>query len=465
MICVALKGETAEEMVARATAAISAGARMVEFRIDSLKSPSAESLQKLSAVNAVKIATFKGRSMKLAEGPDAASSLRSFDYIDIGLEDANTIQIPSSLRSKLIVSYHGSITSHDELKSVVRKELQAGAIAKCIGTRGSFAEASLLLNAADSNERNRVIAFSTGGAGLLTRLASLKNGAPWTYASLSDDERTADGQPVFSDLQEMQNGHVNVLIGADVSRSPSPVLQNYALAKNGLRGRYAAMSIGSRKELAPFFECARAAGVRGVNITMPYKRDAVELMSDMDIQAGRIGAINTVVIDGDRMSGYNTDYTAVSQLISGMPRGRALLVGSGGAARSAAAALHEFDMTIISRNSAGDGAIASSLGFENSRFEPGGSYDVVINCTPIGMDGTEGSLPEGVASCTFHTVIDFVYSKRKTPYRLLAEKQSCRFIGGADILARQAAASFKLWTGMDAPLDGMLSILRKEGYN
>ena len=109
--------------------------------------------------------------------------------------------------------------------------------------------------------------------------------------------------------------------------------------------------------------------------------------------------------------------------------------------------------------------MALSMGIENGTFVAGSSYDIVINATPVGMDGRQGGLPEGVASCTFGTVMVFVYSKKKTPYRLLAEDQSCRYIGGAEILAKQAAESFNLWTGTDAPLEDMLSILRKEGFN
>ncbi|MDH2905312.1 MAG: type I 3-dehydroquinate dehydratase [Methanomassiliicoccales archaeon] len=465
MICVALKGPTPDEMIAKASRAVAAGAGMLEYRIDSLRDPSPESLRKLSAVGAIKIATLKGRSLKLVERADAPELFSSFEYVDMEMEDAGRVKFPERMRSKLVVSHHGPLRSSDELNAIVRTELESGAIAKCVGTLGNFAEASILATPEAVSEPHRVMAFSTGPAGLLTRLASLRNGAPWTYASLSDEERTADGQPVFSDLLEMHNGLVNVLIGADVSHSPSPLIQNYALARNRIRGRYVALSIGSREELEPFFRCARAAGVRGVNITMPYKTDAMALMSEIDVQASRIGAINTVVIDGERMRGYNTDYAAVRQLIGSLPHRRALVIGSGGAARSAVAALNHSDITVISRNAARSRAMALSMGIENGTFVAGSSYDIVINATPVGMDGRQGGLPEGVASCTFGTVMDFVYSKKKTPYRLLAEDQSCRYIGGAEILAKQAAESFNLWTGTDAPLEDMLSILRKEGFN
>ncbi len=463
MICVALKGRTAEEMIARASAAVSAGARMVEFRIDSLADPSEEALRRLSSVHATKIATLKGRSLKLIERADAAELFSSFDYVDIEMKDVGHVKLQRELTSKLVVSHHASVGSEDELKTILKTELASGTIAKCVGTGGSFAEAAFMSGPAGHREPQKAMTFSTGSPGLLTRLASLRNGAPWTYASLSDEERTADGQPVFSDMLEMQNGQTDVLIGADVSHSPSPVIQNYALAASGLRGRYVAISIGSRQELEPFFRCAQAAGVRGVNVTMPYKTDVAALMSELDVHAGRTGAVNTVVIDGDRMRGYNTDYTAVSQLVDGLPHRRVLIVGSGGAARSAAAALSRADMTIISRHQSRSDDMARSMGIENVPFEAGGSYDIVVNSTPVGTDG-HGTLPGELSSCTFRAVMDFVYSKKKTPYRLLAEGQSCRYISGAEILARQAASSFKLWTGTDAPLDGMLSILRKEGF-
>ena len=465
MICVALKGQTADEMVARAAAALSAGAHMVEFRIDTLIEPSAEALRKLSAVRALKIATLKGRSLELMRRKDAAELLSPFDYVDIELEDVSRVRLPQQLVSRLVVSHHGPMASPGELESVIRAELRAGAVAKCVGTRGSFAEASLYAGGAEGFEKQRVMTFSTGAAGLLSRLASLRNGAPWTYASLSEGERTADGQPVLSDLADLQDGLLNVLIGADVSRSPSPVIQNYALGRHRLRGRYIALSLGSREELEPFFTCARAAGVRGINVTMPYKTDVLPFMSAVDDQAGRIGAVNTVVVEGDRLVGYNTDYTAVSRLLNGQRHGRVLLIGSGGAARSAAEALHGSDITILSRDAARGTAMALSMGFENNAFEAGGSYDIIVNCTPAGMDGRRAPLPDGVTSCTFRTVMDFVYSKKKTSYRMLAEEQSCRYIGGAEILANQAAASFRLWTGTDAPLDDMLSILRKEGFS
>lgn len=450
MICASISSDNANDMLSKAREAAARGAEAVEFRIDSLVSPTMDDLRLLSTSKVETIATFKGRSVELLRGDTLAEIFESFDLVDLETADADGAHIPDKFNERLILSFHGELGAVVDCSSVMSSALRTGSIAKCINTGRGYGQSMIPCMAAGSmrSAGDRIIAFSTGEEGKLSRIWSMKNGAPVSYACLGADERTAPGQLTIEQMLSARGGYVLGIVGsrAATDHSLSPAIHSALLSENGLSGVYLRFP-AEKGELGSFFEAARIAGVNGFNVTMPFKEEALRLADSADDMSVEAGAVNTIVSSKGRFTGHNTDVLALSEIISALAPESALILGSGGAARAASYSLRGKSVSVAARNQESRRQLARQFGFGEFDGSESG-FDVLLNCTPIGME--EGSIPVPIRKCRFRAVIDFVYSDRQTPFMQLAREQSARYVGGIEILARQAVHSFRLWTGREA---------------
>ncbi len=449
MICVSISSDNANDMLIRSRAAAARGAEAVEFRIDSLASPTMNDIRLLSSAQVATIATFKGRSVELLRGDGLPEIFESFDLVDVEKADAGDIHIPDNCRERLIISFHGEIGSVGDCTSVMSPVLKTGSIAKCINTGNGYGLSMIPCMAAASMQSamDRVIAFSTGDEGRLSRIWSVRNGAPVSYACLVEGERTASGQLTIEEMLSARDGYVLGIVGsrAATDHSLSPAIQSALLSESGLSGAYLRFP-AEKGELSSFFEAAGTAGVNGFNVTMPFKEEALRLADSADEISVEAGAVNTIVGRNGKFTGYNTDALALAEIVSNLGPESALIFGSGGAGRAASYSLRGKSVSIAARNEESGRELARQFGY--GVFDGSGSrFDLLVNCTPIGME--EGSIPEYIRKCRFGAVIDFVYSERQTPFMRLAREQSAKYVGGIEILARQAVHSFRLWTGRE----------------
>ena len=215
--------------------------------------------------------------------------------------------------------------------------------------------------------------------------------------------------------------------------------------------------------------------IRGLAVTSPYKITVMKHLDIVEPLAKRIGAVNTVIFNGRRLLGLNTDatagFSALDEALSGLDVSvgdvTVAVVGSGGAARALAHAVCWAGSNIIiaSRSKTRGERLARSVG---ARHVPLGRlsrqrYDVLINCTPLGMMGTEKestSLPD--AAIKGMLVYDVVYRPEATTLLRKARKRGIATLGGLEMLIRQAAEQFTLFTGRDAPRDAMRTAARLE---
>lgn len=211
----------------------------------------------------------------------------------------------------------------------------------------------------------------------------------------------------------------------------------------------------------------RALGIRGFGVSMPYKQAVMPLCDAIDEGAARIGAVNTVVNDGGRLTGHNTDAIgAVRALEEVLPldSARVLLLGAGGAAKAIAHGVRArgAEVRIANRDAAKARELAAQVGAEAAGLEEAaraGSYDVVINATSIGMRVSdemapvspvpEEALREGLV------VMDIVYKPIETELVRAARRRGATAIHGGRMLLHQAARQFELYTGSRAPLTAM----------
>ncbi|WP_281281543.1 shikimate 5-dehydrogenase [Sinomonas susongensis] len=201
----------------------------------------------------------------------------------------------------------------------------------------------------------------------------------------------------------------------------------------------------------------RGLGIRGCAVSMPYKERVIALVDAMDPSAAAIESVNTVVNDGGVLTAYNTDYTAIAQLIAGSrldPSWSMLLRGSGGMAKATAAAFRDAgfrDVTVVARNEEAGRALAVLYGFHWQGELGDSSADVLVNATPLGMAGGSeaDSLafpPQTVASA--RAVFDVVAVPAETPLVRAGRAAGKTVISGAEVMTIQALEQFVLYTGM-----------------
>jgi shikimate dehydrogenase len=247
-----------------------------------------------------------------------------------------------------------------------------------------------------------------------------------------------------------------------VEHSLSPVAHNRGYEVIGLNFAYVAFRV---KNTLQAIEGVKALGIRGVSVTMPHKVSAMEYIDEIDDTAREIGAINTIVNDGGRLSGFNTDYGAALKALkekADVADKRVVLLGSGGVGQAIALGLkqHGAELVIIDMVKGKAEALARSVGARGH----GGpellseirSADILINATPVGMwpKVKETAVPRGLLNRRL-TVFDVVYRPRET--RLIAEAKAvgCPVVYGYKMFLYQAAMQFELFTGREAPLPEM----------
>jgi shikimate dehydrogenase len=213
-------------------------------------------------------------------------------------------------------------------------------------------------------------------------------------------------------------------------------------------------------DLAQAIAGVRGLGIRGCAVSMPYKEDVIALVDAMDPSAKAIDSVNTIVNDGGRLTAYNTDYTAIEQLLQSndVPAASSVLLkGAGGMAKATAAALRDAgfkDVTIIARNEATGRALADLYGFAwrgELGSGPEASADMVINVTPVGMAGGPEADSLSFPAETIEAakiVFDVVALPAETPLIKAARAAGKQVITGAEVATIQALEQFVLYTGI-----------------
>ncbi len=228
----------------------------------------------------------------------------------------------------------------------------------------------------------------------------------------------------------------------------------------------------------------RAPEWLGANVTIPHKEAVLPLLDEVDDLCRRVGAGNTIVNREGKLYGYNTDVAGFLRALredGGFDPvgGRVLVAGAGGAARAIAVALIDAgaaSITFINRtysrasrlvkelgSQAGDTALSALPDVFPSWRASTISCRLLINCTSVGMAGTKEEKDSPVPIELISPgalVFDLIYRPTKTPLIAAAEKCGAGVLGGLPMLVYQGAASFRLWTGSDAPLEVMLNAAR-----
>ncbi len=261
------------------------------------------------------------------------------------------------------------------------------------------------------------------------------------------------------------------IIGWPVDLSLSPAIHNAAFDAAGLDWVYVAFPVPPG-EAGRAVGSMRALGIRGLNVTMPHKRDVIDAVDELSPQAERAGAVNTIVSAGGRLVGENTDGPGFVRFLvrdAGVdPAGaRCLVLGAGGAARAIAIAMSDAgaSVTVAARRHEQAEEVAALA--KDARAVPFdiatigselGAVNLIVNATPLGRENERlpfdlGRLGER------HVVVDLIYHPETTPLVRTARAQGASAFNGLGMLLHQAALSFEAWTGVEAPIEAMRAAL------
>ena len=247
-----------------------------------------------------------------------------------------------------------------------------------------------------------------------------------------------------------------VLLGDPVSHSRSPAIHRAALAAAGIEGRYEARRVDAA---GVYRACAeiRAGDLAGANITMPHKRTAAAAADRLAPEAARCGAANTLVAEDGEVAGHNTDVGGLRLVREwcGLPVAAPLLVlGAGGAAAAALVAFAGSTLMVATRRGGAGAELGAFLGVPVREVPWGEPVPgaIVVNATVLGMQGEP--LPPGVVE-EARGLIDLPYGADATPAAATARRLGLPAADGREVLVAQAALSFRIWTGREAPLEVM----------
>jgi shikimate dehydrogenase len=242
-----------------------------------------------------------------------------------------------------------------------------------------------------------------------------------------------------------------VLIGQHIGYSASPAIHNAAFAASGIDARYELADVTSER-LTDAVDELRGPGRIGANVTQPHKLAVCDLVDELAPDVERLGAANTIVRHGSRLTAHNTDLPALAAELADLGSFRtAVVLGAGGASRAAQAALTDAGVIVQVVDRAGWTTLPDVLA----------DVDLVVNATPIGTGADESPVPASLLRPDL-AVLDLVY--RPSPTRLVREARAAGAAAqdGGGVLLRQAAASFELWTDRGAPIEAMRDALLDE---
>ena len=271
------------------------------------------------------------------------------------------------------------------------------------------------------------------------------------------------------------DGHTRVagIIGWPVEHSLSPAMHNAAFEALGLNWRYVAFPVHPDR-VPEAIRGLAAAGVAGINVTIPHKRAVIECCSAVSDAVRAIGAANTLVPDGQ--GGFRADNTDAEGFVRALDEqapvdldGRdVLILGAGGAARALAFVLKSRGARVVVANRTP--GRAEGVGADDEAPFAGAGRDaaveraaLVVNATSLGLHGDDvpPELPlEAIGPG--HVVADIVYRPGGTPWLAAVAGQGARTVDGLGMLLHQGAAAFAQWTGQDPPVDVMRRALAGE---
>ena len=477
MICVSVGRGRHRMMIAEHKHLAEQGVKLVELRLDYIRRP--VNLRRLLDDRACPIiATCRrpedgGKWMRSER--DRQMLLRTAivdgaDYVDLEMDIAKNV--PRYGNTQRIISYHNFEETPDDLEDIHHRisKLDPDIIKIATMANNPIDNIKALRLCRDSEIPT--IAFCMGEMGLPSRVLCGRAGAPMTYATFSEDRKMAPGQLTYEQMVEefayeaiTKDTIILGVVADPVAHSLSPRVHNACIRELKLDMLYLPFRV-PKEYLEEFIQICPEMGVRGLSVTIPHKERILKCINALDDNVAGIRAANTVVFRDINTYGFNTDCTAAVESLAEVLKEknpeaenpfvgqRALVLGSGGAARAIAFGLVRAGatVTISARDYRKSEALATDLDCKSIDWSARANFkcNVLVNCTPVGMHPNMDETPFDPEWFDKRTIVfDTVYNPEQTLFIKQAREATCTTITGIDMFVRQAAKQFRLFTGVD----------------
>jgi 3-dehydroquinate dehydratase/shikimate dehydrogenase len=487
-VCVAVVGEEPAKIIDRAETLVRDNPFM-EFRLDYLSNPAA-GLPKLKHFldmhpEATVIATcrravnggkFKGSASAQLDILTKAAAT-GFQLVDIELQSAEVLKAAelADLKDRVgvILSFHDFKATKKLEDTFTGMKAYPADFYKVVSTATTLNDNVQMMKFLQAHSAQfEMVGLCMGEQGIISRVLGVRAGSIFTFGAATRGEETAPGQVTAGDLRdtyriEMVDAATQVygVAGDPVAHSMSPIMMNTAFRRETVNAVYLALHAKTLKDLTT---CVHDIPIRGLSITMPYKEDIVDALSNSDPLTKQIGACNTVVRSQDgKLYGFNTDVAGIvvplEQRIT-LQGAKILVVGAGGVARAAAFGLKNkgAEVFITNRTAEKGQALArqAKAKYMKRADVAKSSFDVIINATPVGMGANKQS-PLDEKELNTKYLFDLVYVPAETKLMKMAKAKNIQVIPGLEMFVQQGARQFEIWTGKPAPVAEMSFVVSK----
>jgi len=477
-ICIALGFPDLDRLLEHARREAEAGESFLEFRLDYLEHPEqgAQAIQGFLEEHpeCIVLATCRRHQNHGKFNGSIEEEMRVLDIavsagaqaVDVEIESAEAAPAKLSLfrgRARLIVSYH-NYEATPQLDTLVNRLMRIPADAyKIVTTPRKPSDCGRVLTLAKAHARTPMVVLAMGELGFPSRVLSAAYGGLYTYAAPTATQGTAAGQVCARQLRHVyrvdklsRSSKIYGLVADPVRHSISPAVHNRAFQYRRMEAVYLPFLVAPA-QMRDFFSLAERLPVAGFSVTLPHKQKILRYLDIVDPLARRIGAVNTVWRKAGKWRGANTDAPGVTVPLAQKMRLRnasVLIVGNGGAARSAACALSDAGarIALVGRNADRVRSLSKICGAEPLLAEQLADrhFDALVHATPLGMYPHvnecffSGPIPADV-------VFDMVYNPLETELTRRAREQGKTVIRGMQMFVEQAVRQFETWTGDQAP--------------
>ena len=287
---------------------------------------------------------------------------------------------------------------------------------------------------------------------------------------------TQSGPLSFDEFKDsnLSNSPHYLVVGHPISHSLSPLMHNISLQHHSIDAEYIAVDL-TPQALPEFIAWLNNENFLGCNITIPYKKEFLNVPDELSPEVHAVGAMNTVSKNesGHIIKGSNTDIygfkVPLDDYENVLDYSRAIIFGSGGASLAVQYALMELnfeEVIIVSRSPRTVTPLRESLYTRVVDYTQWQSFadetELYVNTTPLGMGKWIGKSPVEIHDAEFledRICYDLVYNPLKTKFLSISESAGAETIGGLDMLIHQGSRSFEIWTGFTFPFEKVKSHL------
>ncbi|HEY6349964.1 MAG TPA: shikimate dehydrogenase [Candidatus Angelobacter sp.] len=486
-ICVPIVASNPTDMVQKADAIVRVNS-FIEFRLDYLSKPSL-ALQKIKGFveyhpEVLIVATCRraaaGGKFRGTIASEIDILVRAANHgchlVDLEIETAAQLK-PSDFNrlrrsANLILSSHDFRGTRKLEETFARMNQYPADFFKVVGTANTLSDNAVMMKFLERHSHEHsMIGVCMGEQGVISRVLGVRAGSQFTFGAVGPGEETAPGQIAARALQDIYRidqvdaaTRVYGVAGDPVTHSLSPIMLNTAFRRENVNAVYLALHA---KTLSDVLACVREIPIHGLSITMPYKEEVLKHLDKTDAMTAKIGACNTVVRSQDgKLYGFNTDVTGVVrplELRLQLQGAKILVLGAGGAGRAAVFGLKErgADVYVFNRTPGPAQNLARKARAKavNKMQLRKMVFDVIINATPVGMEGNRDPLPISEQEFNAKYFFEMVYTPAETRMVKIARAKGMHVILGAEMFVQQGARQFEIWSGKPAPTQEMQRVV------